>query len=44
LDDLIEPVLGPTWLALYMRRTILSENQYEPKFIATAKKKPNISP
>ena len=27
----------PTSCALYMRRTILSENQYEPKFMTTAK-------
>ncbi len=32
---------GPTSLARYIRRTILSENQYEPKFMTIAK--PNAS-
>ncbi len=35
---------GPTSWALYSRSTILSENQYEPRFVATASTKPNISP
>src|SRR6185295_6812340 len=30
--------------ASYILSTILSENQYEPKFIATAKKKPKMRP
>ena len=37
LGDLVERMLGPTSCARYIRRTILSENQYEPKFITAAK-------
>src|SRR5258708_847236 len=35
---------GPTSCALYIRRTILSENQYDAKFVATAKTKPMTMP
>ena len=35
---------GPTGSARYILSTIRSENQYEPKFIATAMTKANIKP
>src|SRR3954468_1726114 len=36
---------GPTSCALYMRSTILSDHQYEAKFVPTANRKPmNIPP
>ena len=35
---------GPTSCALYIRRTILSENQYQRKLVTTANRKPIIMP
>ena len=35
---------GPMTLALYIRRTALSLNQYVPKFIAIARMKKNTAP
>ena len=36
---LVERWSGPTCCARYIRRTILSENQYEAKFVTAAKTK-----